>query len=816
MLDRPPRTADPVLLDTGSWDEVSLLFDNLVDLPDVQQAERLAGVEPAIRQQVERLLAASVGSGLLDRPVTERSGTSDFGWLPQGERIGAFEIVRPLGRGGMGEVYLASRADGSFAQSVALKLLRIDAVDNVAEFERERELLARMDHPGIARLIDGGILASGRPWMAMEFVAGEAITAWARQHRSTLEKRLALFDQVAQAVAYAHANLVIHRDIKPGNVLVDDSGRVRLLDFGIAKLTGEIDADAAATQALMTPYYAAPEQLSGEAITTATDVHGLGLLLHHLLAGAGPWGEAAGLGLMVRRVIDDEPPPPSRTTDPAAGGLPRGQLEGDINAIVAMALRKRPEARYGSVAEMRADLERFQSGRPVVARARTWRYRAKRYIGRNRWQVAAGVALALSLAGGAGLFAWQAQRAGHERDMALAEARRSDAIIRVLNGVFAEGRSLDPGGQQTAKELLRGGTLRLMERMGPDARSGASAVALADMFIAMQDPVSSGEMLRSALARGIGADDPLATGRMQDRLAAVAMMTGGPEDLDTLIAQASAALSLKNGATEADLLSIARLKASRARMKGDYDTALSIVGGNVDRARRVYSGSSGELLTFYNNALIYAMEGNRLDLAREWFAQVGSLLAQPDVRDTIEALGVRQLRGVYALRLGNAAEAVTILSSVSDRRRATYGESAGLGSDLVQLAKAQMATGNAAGALTSATEGEALFARLAGPAAPPTLAAKMIRAEAVAAAGNPAEGEAILARVAGAMAAIPSPSLYAGQFAISRAGVAISAGKTGEAEERIAEAKRIFGALGPSGQSARQGIARLEQRLAKR
>lgn len=803
------------ILDNASWSTLTGLFDELVELPEDKRAQRLASVPSALRPHLERMLAASTQSGLLDTVENGEDPADASDWLGTGERVGAFAIERPLGRGGMGEVYVARRADGQFDQAVAIKLLRIDAITGAGDFARERQLLARMNHPGIARLIDGGILPNGRPWMAMEFVEGQHLVAFIRETRASLGERLALFDQVAEAVAFAHANLVIHRDIKPGNVIVDKEGRARLLDFGIARLTSEIDVDAAATQALMTPYYAAPEQLSGEHVTTAADVHGLGLLLYEMMAGVGPWGESAGIGLMIRRVIDEEPAPPSRRTDPAAGGLPASELRGDIDAIVSKALRKEPGQRYASVADLRADIARHLEARPVLARSGNWKYRAGRYLRRNRWQVAASTALMLSLAAGAGLFAWQAARAERERNEALAEAQRSDAIVQVLNSVFAEGSSLDPTGQQTAKELLAGGTARLLERMGSDSRSGAAAVALADMFVSMQDPASAIGFVRAALARGIGRDDPLATGRLKLRLATMVLNLGGPEDPKKLLREATDALRPERGASEDDLLSLARTTATAARMAGDHPRALSILEANFDRADAVYRGRPSDLLGFYNNAAVYAIEGNRLDVTARVLRRADVVMQRAEARDTIEAIGIRQLRGVYALRSGRPKDAVRELQAVVASRRERFGESGGLASDLLTLSKAQLAAGDPAAALVSANEAQPLFARLLGPAAPPTMLATMARAEALAAVGQVAQARAQLDAIAPAMAGPLGKSLIGGQYTLARASVALRDRQRDEARNWLAKARGVFAALGPGGAAGRAQISRMEAELAE-
>ncbi len=266
----------------------------------------------------------------------------------------------------MGEVYEASRADGNFEQRVAIKLLQREAAAQMVRFQAERQILARLEHPGIARLYDGGVTEDGRPFMAMEFVEGRPITEYCQITHATFEQRLALFVQVCDAVAYAHRNLIVHRDLKPSNILVTPNGAVKLLDFGIAKL---LDAQRArVTQAAatpMTPICAAPEQLTGGAVTTATDVYALGLLLFELLSGTHPWmGSDTPVLQAMRTVLQRPAPSLSRTAEAQPNApVPARLLRGDLDAIVAKALRKEPGDRYATVEAMKLDVERSRARR---------------------------------------------------------------------------------------------------------------------------------------------------------------------------------------------------------------------------------------------------------------------------------------------------------------------------------------------------------------------------------------------------------------------------------------------------------------------
>lgn len=419
------------------FQRVQEILDEVLDLEGAERAAALArataGDEELLRE-VRRLLEADASAGdflegvavaraapLIEAVEAARDGRD----AAVGLRVGAWRLEQEIGRGGMGAVFRAERADGEFAQSVAVKLLKrgMDSDEIVRRFERERAILARLAHPNIARLLDGGVTQDGRPWFAMERVDGAPITRAVRERRLGLGERLALFLQVCDAVRFAHANLVVHRDLKPSNVLVcDEGGRpaAKLLDFGIAKLMQD-GADAASLTRsearLLTPAYAAPEQKSGQPVTTATDVYALGLLLSELVADA----------VHTR----------------------------DLERIVAQATEEEPARRYPSVEALLDDVQRFRDGRPVAARRGGAWYRAAKFVRRNRLASAAALLLALALAGGLLATLWQA-------DAARREARRAGEVRSFLVDLF---RDADPEAAKrpdlSARDLLARATERI-------------------------------------------------------------------------------------------------------------------------------------------------------------------------------------------------------------------------------------------------------------------------------------------------------------------------------------------------------------------
>ena len=415
-----------------NWSEVERVLDEVLDLDAQARQARLAApdLDPRVRSRVEALLRAdaAAASFLETPPALDGIPLPAPPTPPLPERVGAYRIVGVLGHGGMGTVLAGVRDEAGFVQRVAIKRLHAGSWSLHARerFLRERVILAGLEHPNIARLVDGGVDEAGLPYFAMERIEGAPITEHCRVAKLELPGRLRLFEQICHAVEYAHARLVVHRDIKPANVLVTPAGQAKLLDFGIAKLLEEAPGDASLTAtaaAVMTPAYAAPEQFQGQPITVATDVYQLGVLLYELLTGRSPHGVAGSPLAMQRQVLEVEPERPSRAVPSHAR-----ELAGDVDAIVMKALRKNPAERYRSVEALRRDLEAYQESRPVVARRGTGMYRLRKYLHRHRMAAVASAMLVLSLSGGLVGVGVQARIAEQERDRARSAESRAEAI----------------------------------------------------------------------------------------------------------------------------------------------------------------------------------------------------------------------------------------------------------------------------------------------------------------------------------------------------------------------------------------------------
>jgi eukaryotic-like serine/threonine-protein kinase len=485
--------------DSAGWQRLEALFDEAVTLTAEDRAAFLQALEPALRERLEALLAADArAAGFLkdsaDAYLPGLAFPSDLdagapGALQPGQQVGPYRIEREIGHGGMGWVFLAHRADGGFEQRVALKVARagLDDEELVGRFLQERQILAGLEHPNIARLVDGGLTADGRPFFAMEYVEGDPITVSCDARRLGLDRRLDLFLSVCDAVRYAHQRLVIHRDLKPSNTLVPPDGRVKLLDFGIATLLQDEPRAPMADRPgwrILTPDYAAPEQVRGEQVTTATDVYALGVLLYELLAGRRPWRLRGLTPAEIEAVVCDRAP--ERPSD-AAGRTPhepdghearppvtpqeiaaardtrpavlRRRLRGDLDAIVLHALQKEPARRYPSVDALVDDVTRYRRGLPVLARADTTAYRARKFVTRHRMGAAASVLVLLSLVGGLVGTAWQARLASREA----AKAREVTAFLTSLFGVAHPDESR--GTPITARELVDRGAARISSEL---------------------------------------------------------------------------------------------------------------------------------------------------------------------------------------------------------------------------------------------------------------------------------------------------------------------------------------------------------------
>ena len=554
------------------WREVEPYLERGLELEGAEREAWLGSLRaenPRMAEEVARLLAVhddNVRGGFLEESLAAAPGSGSLA----GQTLGAWTLVEPIGQGGMGSVWLARRSDGRFEGRAAVKLLNASLVGRAGEerFRREGSILARVVHPHVARLLDAGVAPWGQPYLVLEHVDGERIDAYCDGRRLGVETRLRLLLDVAAAVSHAHANLVVHRDIKPSNVLVGRDGRVKLLDFGIAKLLeeGEGAADASALTReggrAFTPEFAAPEQLSGGVVTTATDVHALGTLAYLLLAGTHPAGSRTAPSEILRAIVEADPERPSDAATgeaAAARGTTRDalrrQLRGDLDTIVATALKKSPAERYASVDAMAGDVRRFLGHEPIAARPDTLGYRAARFVQRHRVGVALGALAAAAVLGGALAALWQAREARRQRDTARAQLARAAASSEFQSFLLSAGA---PAGKKfVPADLLEQGEVVVERQFRADDPLRAELLAGIGMqYLTAQHWEKARPVLERADALAQKSSDPALRARVRCPLALSLVSDGKADRAEAMISRAIAELPAtpENALTRAECL----------------------------------------------------------------------------------------------------------------------------------------------------------------------------------------------------------------------------------------------------------------------
>lgn len=544
----------------------------------VDPAERVAFLTHAcagdlgLHEEVQALLQADAAAGdFLAQPLGGRSDRS-------GERLGTYRLMHLIGNGGMGSVYQAERADGAFAKPIAIKLLLFDAGDLRTRFALEQRILGALSHPHIASLLDVGQDANGAPYLVMEYVEGKPITTYVHEHELDLRARLRLFLKILDAVQSAHNHLVVHRDIKPGNVLVDEHGNPKLLDFGIAKLLGDSQPSATGTgMGPLTPEYASPEQVRGEPIGTASDVYSLGVLLFELVTGERPYRiDTTRASAIERTICDTEPARPSTH-------LRSRRIVGsarDLDAIVLKALAKQPERRYASCAVFAEDLRRWLGGKEVLARQPPWSERTARMLRRHRLATAVTVTAAITLLAGSATALWQAHVAGVERD-------RATRLNHFLVGMLAAADPGDLGRKATVADVLdRARRQAALELSEDPATAADTELTLAQTYTALGDLDAARDCAQLALASAQRAKAESTAINARIALGDVLKLRGEYDAAASMLdAARSDALDHGNlrqrGETAHGLGSLENARGNYARAQQWFDTALAELPANA-------------------------------------------------------------------------------------------------------------------------------------------------------------------------------------------------------------------------------------------
>ena len=690
-----------------TWSALSRLLDEALELDADARARWINGLgatQPELAPILRKLLAAhencESGDVLQQLPPLDVDAVSpiDASGLAAGSRVGPYKLTRGIASGGMADVWLAERADGAFERDVALKLPRLSRLrrDLAVRFARERDILARLEHPHIARFYDAGVTDDGLPYLAMEYVDGQPITNWCDERTLDVAARLELFAQVLDAVQFAHANLVVHRDLKPSNILVTDDAQARLLDFGIAKLLsdGEMARETQLTQLVgraLTPNYASPEQIKGEPLTIATDVYSLGVVLYELLTGRPPYQLALqSVAQLEQAIVAAEPARPSSAVSAEAAQkrstsekrLTRS-LRGDLDTIVLKALAKHPAQRYATIAELADDLRRHLRGQTVHAQPASWVYRARKFVIRNRLAVGAASAISAALIAATAVSLWQAQ-------LAQQQATRAEEVKRFVLSFFDAADPYSGGNRQaTVVDLLKQARARLDAT--PIADDSIRAEVLATVGGALQG-LGESEQAQPMLAEAARLASEMPRG--QDRIAAQIHSAYGHSlwrrgDLKPAMEQLDAAE--KRSRRAGDMTQLAGALAGKAELsaqQGQYDNAIDLDWQAVRAIELNPSPGAKEwLMVLYSDIAAFtgqAMRKGALEPARRSIELATELNGK---RPTPTMLAVRR---TYALALAAESDPRQALAELKEVRRRQIEL---LGADHREVATASRALG---------------------------------------------------------------------------------------------------------------------------
>ena len=688
-------------------------LDAQIDLDDAARQhalEEFCRQHPQLADVATMLNAALAGESPLDRALWQRDEpdeTPEFSVLPAGTRLGAWRIERWVARGGMADVYLGERADGAFERTVALKLLRDVRAGALTRFVREQALLARLQHPAIAALIDAGQDDDGRAWLAMPWVEGEDLSQWLLGTHA-LHARLAVITTLCDAVAFAHQQLVIHRDLKPRNVRIRDDGSAVLLDFGIAALLAH-DGDGSNTQ-LFTPEYASPEQLRGEPCSVLTDVHGLGLLLFEVLTGKPAYaGAGASLAAAVRAICDTEAPA-LHAIVPAHPAFGSKALHADLSAIAAKALAKQPADRYPSVLALKDDLIRYQQCQPISARANGWQRRLLLFVQRHRLSSALAAALVLSVVVGVGMVLRQGALARVERDRAVAELQRMEALrehwMLVLRQGVADGDGL--------RAALDASVDTLDQRYADQPVQRAQLLlGLGELYFAAGDYIAARALLERLLPLGALLDPDLHA----EGLNTLALSVLRQGDVDAARAHAATLRTVLRAvpSTRSAHAQLLLLDSAIARASGQAEQSLPLQIEGTARMARASDATPLDLGIAQSNLAAAQMQLGQFDAARQTSALSMDTFKAAGMESNSNALTVRSNAAQIEVIQGQPERALTLLRPVEAEFRARGTASAPFAALLNAKARALLALNQLESARASIEEALQMASITSGP-----------------------------------------------------------------------------------------------------
>ncbi len=804
--------------DRDNWARVARILDKVLD--DAGEADRESilqeecGDDTELRREVDELLAAAGDQDdLLERPLGE--GTPDLleglasdlqGTLDSdlaGRTIDRYRLLEVLGRGGMGVVYLAERADEHFEKRVALKLMPrgLETPEKERRFLIERQILARLEHPGIARLLDGGVTDEGFPYLVMEHVDGGPIDDYCRDRRLSIRDRLELMEEVCAAAQYAHQNLVVHRDLKPSNILVTPEGEVKLLDFGVGKILEETeDAPTTAFQPL-TPEYASPEQIQNRAVSTATDVYSLGVLLYRLLTGTTPHrlGNSTSGGPMAEKA-ETRTTPPSRAieaaSDVAVQEAPplsrqrlRRRLEGDLDTIALKALRKEPERRYATVGELADDIERHLGGRPIHARRSTWRYRAGKFVNRHRLGVAAAALVTLLVGAGVAMIAWQGQLAARERDRARIEAARAERVSDLLSSIFdAANPRREEGEQITARDLLDQAETRIRDELADEPQLQSQLLeVMSRAYTGIGDFDKAVDLASASVSslRAEGSESNLELAKSLTTLGAIHFARGEYDEADEVLMEAVELHEAEDPVSTEDLaVTLGHLATLRNQMgeaneaesilrrtlaiwqergdeeqaaltthtlattlenRGEFQTALELKQESLETLRRLYGDENPVVAQLKNNLAFNLHSSGRFEEAEQLYYQALAVSERRLGSEHVEVAEVLSNIGRLMMDQGRYSEAEPLTLRAAEIMQTSVAEDhfQRIACE-INLASCQSSLGQVDEAVAAYRSTLARFDRLLGEAHPASARVKSLLAQSLHRRGDLEEAEQLL------------------------------------------------------------------------
>ena len=755
----------------SQWAVVSQLFDEAMEQPEAtrKQYVRSNAETSEIADQVLRLVyAAERETGFM---ATGDGAPMAAEKLPQGSILGNWKIEGILGTGGMGEVYLVERADGLFNQSAALKVIASRDPAAWDRFSRERQVLASLEHPGIGRLIDGGVAQDGRPFLVMEHVEGLPLTEYAQENNLGLKARLRLFMRVCDALGHAHSRLILHRDVKPNNVLVASDGAPRLIDFGVAALLTEVETDL---RAPVTLRYAAPEQLTGAPVSVETDVFGLGMTLHELLVGDPPQRSAV-----------------NALTDTAA--LPRG-----LAAIIERALASDPAARYASAGALSNDIQNFLEDRPVTAVEGGAAYKFGLYLKRH-WLTSASTAMVVgALAFGLAGTIWQAQEARRERDAALLERARLRAMQQATFVMFSEAG--DGLAETNARSLVSKAAERVLAEFQDDPAEAAPVLHMfGELYYLMNDYSAAEPLLRTVADMGADEAPQDLVALASHDLSNVLTRSGNAAEARVYFDKAKAYWSSHPDSNEDQVLDGALTEAQLLANEGEFQKAADLLVETLPK-RLAHSGDDSiDTAILYTNLGVARLRIGDLEGAIEASAKARDIFTALDRMDSPDGLNVaNNLASLYHMT-GRLDDAESAYSEVVDLREALYGASAAMAALKSNYAKLKLQKGDVEGALTLFAQAIPMADEYAGSASPPALAAKFGELEALVLAGELTVAEGKLSDLKTLVDENGlSESIFGGMWQFANAQVLDATGRRAAASDALDKADVLFANAGTS------------------